>query len=434
MSAAKTAFWFRRDLRLDDNTGLYHALSSGQPVVPVFIFDRHILEELPEKDARVEFIHQSLTKIQAMLTKLGSSLVVKYGLPEEIWPELVREYGINLVHTNEDYEPYARRRDGELSQRLTELGAELKQHRDHVLFAKEEILTNGGKPYSVFTPYSKKWRANLGEDRLASFDTESHFRHFFKSPPLPLPLLEEMGFSPADIPFPTQTADEEIIRHYAEKRNFPGIRSTSRLGIHLRHGTISIRKLARKAQQLSDTYLNELIWREFYAQILWNFPHVVQGPFRPDYARIEWRNDEGEFDKWKEGKTGYPIVDAAMREIAATGFMHNRARMVVASFLTKHLLIDWQWGEAYFAEKLLDFELASNNGGWQWAAGCGTDAAPYFRVFNPESQMKKFDPELRYVRQWCPEFGTPAYPRPIVDHKMARQRCLDTYKRALSKD
>ncbi|MEM9987236.1 MAG: deoxyribodipyrimidine photo-lyase, partial [Bacteroidota bacterium] len=359
MSAAKTAFWLRRDLRLDDNAGLYHALTSGQPVVPVFIFDRHILDELPPKDARVEFIHRSLTKIQAILTDLGSSLVVKYGLPEEIWPELIREFDLNVVHTNEDYEPYACQRDTQLAQRLEELGARLEQHRDHVLFAKEEILTNGGKPYSVFTPYSKKWRAQLSGGKLKSYDTESHWQAFFQSEPLPIPSLAEMGFKEADIVFPSRHPDEEIIQHYAEKRNFPGIPSTSRLGIHLRHGTISIRKLARLANQLSDTYLNELIWREFYAQILWNFPHVAQGPFRPEYARIEWRNDEAEYEKWKAGQTGYPMVDAAMREIAATGFMHNRARMVVASFLTKHLLINWQWGEAYFAEQLLDFELAS---------------------------------------------------------------------------
>jgi deoxyribodipyrimidine photo-lyase len=431
MADAYAAFWFRRDLRLDDNAGLYHALTSGLPVLPVFIFDRAILDELPRQDARVTFIHQYLQQMQDQLRALGSTMIVRYGHPEEVWGQLLDEYPIQQVFTNTDYEPYAKQRDGDIGELLAARGASFAHHRDHVLFEKDEILTQQGKPYSVFTPYSRNWRASLSGGKLKSYDTESHFEHFWRHDALDLPTLDEMGFAPTDLPFPSQSPDETIIKHYEEKRNFPGIPGTSRMGIHLRFGTISLRKLARLANSLSETYLNELIWREFYMQILWHFPHVVEGPFRPEYAAIQWRNDEAEFETWKAGQTGYPMVDAGMREIAATGFMHNRSRMVVASFLTKHLLINWQWGEAYFAKALLDFELSSNNGGWQWAAGCGTDAAPYFRIFNPESQLKKFDPEAKYVRKWVPEYGTPAYPRPMVDHKMARQRCLDTYKSAL---
>jgi len=429
MADAYAAFWFRRDLRLHDNAGLYHALSSGLPVIPVFIFDREILDELPEKDARVEFIHQYLSEMQEQLVERGSTMVVRYGYPKDIWPELLEEYPIEEVYTNTDYEPYAKERDGMIGEMMAERGVKFEDHRDHVLFEKDEILTKQGKPYSVFTPYSRNWLETLSGGKLASYETD--FAQFWSQEPLGIPSLKEMGFAPTDIPFPSRTPDEEIIKHYEEKRNFPAAEATSRLGVHLRFGTISIRNLAKTAKQLSDAYLNELIWREFYMQILWNFPHVATGPFREEYSAIQWRNDEAEFEKWKAGQTGYPIVDAAMREIAALGYMHNRSRMIVASFLTKHLLINWQWGEQYFAEKLLDFELSSNNGGWQWAAGCGTDAAPYFRIFNPESQMKKFDPELKYIRKWVPEYGTPGYPRPMVDHKMARQRCLDAYKLAL---
>ncbi|MEO0472206.1 MAG: deoxyribodipyrimidine photo-lyase [Bacteroidota bacterium] len=431
MTEQYTAFWFRRDLRLNDNHGLYQALTSGQPVLPVFIFDKHILDDLPETDARVSFIHQVLTNMNQQLVELGSSLVVRYGSPEEVWPSLIQDYSISKVITNHDYEPYARERDDQMHEWLSSEGIVFSTFQDQVIFEKEEILTNAGKAYSVFTPYSKKWKASLTQDRISAYPTEQHVSRFANLTPQPIPSLAEMGFQPSDIVFPGSEADPDVIKVYDQKRNFPAQPGTTRLGVHLRFGTISIRQLARDAMKLNETYLNELIWREFYMQILWNFPHVAKGPFRPQYGLIEWRNNEEDFRKWCDGKTGYPIVDAGMRELNATGYMHNRVRMIVASFLTKHLLINWQWGEAYFAEKLLDFELASNNGGWQWAAGSGTDAAPYFRVFNPESQMKKFDPELKYVRRWVPEFGTPAYPQPMVDHKMARQRCLDTYQIAL---
>ncbi len=298
-----------------------------------------------------------------------------------------------------------------------------------------------GLPYTVFTPYSKKWRKKLESEvdekgaftYFKSYPNEDYFHNFHQTTPLPNISLEDMKFQPTEIPIPSKTVAQKVISKYSELRNFPAIQGTSRLGIHFRFGTISIREKARKANKLNQTYLNELIWRDFYAQILANFPHVVGHPFRKKYDYIEWRNDEADFKKWCDGQTGYPIVDAGMRELNATGFMHNRVRMITASFLTKHLLIDWRWGEAYFAEKLLDFDLASNSGGWQWAAGCGTDAAPYFRIFNPTSQQKKFDKNYKYIEKWVPEFGTPRYAQPMVDHKMARERCLETYKAGLAK-
>ncbi|MEM6346248.1 MAG: deoxyribodipyrimidine photo-lyase [Bacteroidota bacterium] len=433
--AEKVAFWFRRDLRLDDNVGLAKALKSGHEVVPVFIFDREILDELPAQDARVDFIHRTIWDLQHSLGELGSSMVVKYGQPLEIWPQLLVEHKLSCVYTNHDYEPYALQRDGKLREMLAEKGVGFETFRDQVIFEREEIVSKAkGTAYTVFTPYSKAWKAALTKDRLADVKTEAHFGQFWSSPALPIPSLKEMGFQETDTWFPERIPDKEIIKLYDQTRNFPSLNGTSRTGLHLRFGTLSIRKLVRVAKALNETYLNELIWREFYMQILANFPHVVNGPFRTQYAAIKWRENKEELALWKAGKTGYPMVDAGMREIAATGHMHNRSRMVVASFLTKHLLINWQEGERYFAEKLLDFELSSNNGGWQWAAGSGTDAAPYFRIFNPESQFKKFDPKGAYVRKWVPEYGTPAYPKPIVDHKMARDRCLSAYKLALGRE
>lgn len=433
MSEAKVIWWCRRDLRLDDNTALFHALSSGKKVIPLFIFDKNILDELPSKDARVNFLHNRLEQLDQELREKGSSFFVYYGTPEEVWKEVLDTHNPDAVFTNHDFEPYAQKRDGELKDFFASKEVDFHTYKDQVIFEKKEILTDAGKPYSVFTPYSKKWKAALNPDNLRSWDTDQHVDQFIQSNSGKIPVLSDMGFETCDIPIPSMEADKDIIKEYHETRNFPAQRGTTRMGIHLRFGTISIRKLVRSAWKLNETYLNELIWREFYMQILWNYPHVADGPFREKYAAINWRNNEKEFEKWCAGKTGYPIVDAGMRELNETGYMHNRVRMIVASFLTKHLLINWQWGENYFATKLLDFELASNNGGWQWAAGCGTDAAPYFRIFNPASQMKKFDKDLKYVRKWVPEYGTPAYPRPIVDHKAARERCLDAYKSALGK-
>ncbi|WP_339867222.1 deoxyribodipyrimidine photo-lyase [uncultured Algoriphagus sp.] len=425
-------FWFRRDLRLEDNHGLFQALSESENVLPLFIFDKNILDKLENKaDARVEFIHDQTSKIHENLAKKGSSLLVKYGDPESIYKELLQEYEIQSVHTNRDYEPYAKSRDEKIARLLNKQDIELHQYKDQLIFEPGEILNGSGEFYKVFTPFSKVWLSKLNPSMLEAFKP-MHWKNLLPTEEFPLPTLKEIGFEKSDISIPSKTADEEIIAHYNETRDFPAKNGTSRLGIHLRFGTISIRQLASIAKELNATYLNELIWREFYMMILAFNPEVVDKAFKPAYDQIPWRNNEEEFAAWCEGKTGYPIVDAGMRELNATGYMHNRVRMVVASFLTKHLLIDWRWGEAYFAEKLLDFELASNNGGWQWAAGTGTDAQPYFRVFNPSSQQEKFDKNWKYIKKWIPEINSDKYPKPIVDHKFARQRAIDTYKSALN--
>ncbi|MEZ4905042.1 MAG: deoxyribodipyrimidine photo-lyase [Spirosomataceae bacterium] len=428
-----TLFWHRRDLRLHDNAGLYHALQSGNAVLPVFIFDTNILNQLTDKeDRRVVFIHQALHEMQQQLEALGSTMLVKYGNPKDIWQQLTNTYHIAEVHTNRDYEPYALERDKAIGEWLNAKGIAFYAHKDQCIFEKNEVLSGAGTPYTVFTPYSRKWKEMLNGFYLKSYPNERYSHHFFKTAALPIPTLEHIGFVDVQQAFPPKTVRDELIKNYKEKRDFPAIAGTSRLSVHLRFGTISIRQLAQQAQELSEGFLNELIWRDFYMQILWHFPHVGQGKaFRTDYDKIEWRHDEKQFQRWCEGRTGYPIVDAGMRELNATGFMHNRVRMVVASFLTKHLLIDWRWGEAYFAQKLLDFDLSANNGGWQWASGSGTDAAPYFRIFNPTSQTQKFDPQLVYIKKWIPELNSFEYPKPIVEHTFARERCLAVYQKAL---
>ena len=424
--------WFRRDLRTEDQTALFYSLQQEEQVLPLFIFDRHILDALEDKtDARVSFIHNQIAKLKAFFEQQGSSMLVRYGQPEEIFPQLLDEYEVQSVYTNRDYEPYALSRDSQIEALLLEKNIPFLSFKDQVIFEPGEILNGSGEFYKVFTPYSRNWLEKFRTTRVQPLPT-ANWKNLVQSSPLPMPTLTNMGFAPSPIEIPSSELDEEIVRHYEERRNFPAQRGTSRLGIHLRFGTLSIRKLALKAASLNATYLNELIWREFYAMILGHAPQVVDRAFKPQYDRIPWRNNETEFAAWCAGNTGYPIVDAGMRELNATGFMHNRVRMIVASFLTKHLLIDWRWGEAYFAKKLLDFELASNNGGWQWAAGTGTDAQPYFRVFNPDSQTEKFDKELTYIKKWIPEFGTAAYPKPIVDHKFARNRAIETYKKALT--
>ena len=435
--------WFRRDLRLNDNAALYHALKSGKKVLPLFIFDQNILEKLEDKDdARVTFLHQQIGELQEQLKELGSHLMVLYGRPKKIWAQLLNDNVINTVYCNHDFEPYALKRDQEIKKMLLSADIKFLSFKDHVIFEKDEILKDNGEPYMVFTPYSKKWKAKLktklekqGKKEvsyyLKSYPCNKYYSNL-KTGKSKIPSLEFMGFKPSKIAFPTTEVSRKIIKNYGEQRNFPGIPGTSKLGLHFRFGTISIREKARAAEPLSEIYLNELIWRDFYAMILSHFPHVIGSPFRKKYENIPWRNAEEDYKKWCEGQTGYPLVDAGMRELNATGFMHNRVRMLTASFLTKHLLIDWRLGEAYFARKLLDFDLASNNGGWQWAAGCGTDAAPYFRIFSPDAQMKKFDKDLRYIKKWVPEYGTAEYVDPIVDHKFARERCLSTYKKALN--
>lgn len=427
--------WFRRDLRLDDNAGLYQALRQGLPVVPVFIFDRHILDQLEDKaDRRVVFIHKALLDMQEQLVKMGSSLEVYVGLPEQVFPQLLKKYTIQQVFTNHDYEPYARERDETIHRLLREKQVAFHTCKDQVIFDKAEIIKDDGSPYTVFTPYNRRWKTTLTDFYLESYPTEKYHRHFYRQPPVDIPALPSIGFQEMDTSFPPKMVRSALLKNYQQQRDFPAIHGTSRLSVHLRFGTISIRKLAQKASQASDTFLNELIWRDFYHMILWHFPQVGRGrAFRPEYENIRWRNNEQEFERWCQGNTGYPIVDAGMRELNATGFMHNRVRMIVASFLSKHLLIDWRWGEAYFAQKLLDFDLAANNGGWQWAAGCGCDAAPYFRVFNPSLQTKKFDPELKYIRRWVPEFEEFSYPPPMVEHEVARQRCLEAYAKALKR-
>ncbi len=432
MKPAINIFWFRRDLRLEDNAGLYHALKSGKPVIPLFIFDRNILDELPEKqDQRVQFIRDSLEVLQKQLHKLGSGLIVRYGFPKVIFKNLTNEFEIESVFTNHDYDPYAKDRDDEIALLLKDAGVGFYTFKDQVIFEKKEVTKDDGKPYSIFTPYSRKWKSLLTEFQLKSYPSTKYSDQFFKQQPGEIISLEQMGFKTTKATYPEKEWRGQVIRNYKELRNFPGEDATSRLSVHLRFGTISIRVLAGEAGGLSDTFLNELIWRDFYQMILWHFPKVVGHSFKPEYDNIQWRNNEKEFDAWCKGETGYPIVDAGMRELNETGFMHNRVRMVTASFLTKHLLIDWRWGEAYFAGKLLDYELASNNGGWQWAAGSGCDAAPYFRIFNPYIQTKKFDPELKYIRRWVPEFESFEYPKPVVDHEFARKRCLEVYGKAL---
>ncbi|MEM9024085.1 MAG: deoxyribodipyrimidine photo-lyase [Bacteroidota bacterium] len=425
-------FWFRRDLRLEDNAGLSQALKAGTPVLPLFIFDRTILDKLDDRDdARVTFIHQKLTALDRQLKAWGSGLCVRYGTPEQVFRELLESYTVTGVFTNRDYEPYARQRDKAIAAMLRDHGCLLHTYKDQVIFEQAEVVKADGNPYTVYTPYSRKWREHLTDDALVHFEVAQHHTAFFSGAFEAIPTLASMGFQESGLAFPTTDLDLGLVKQYRSQRDFPARPGTTRLGLHLRFGTVSVRQLVRAGLDVSGTWVSELIWREFFAMILWHFPHVVDRAFRPAYDRIQWRNDEAEFEAWCKGQTGYPIVDAGMRELNATGFMHNRVRMVVASFLSKHLLIDWRWGEAYFARKLLDFDLASNNGNWQWAAGCGCDAAPYFRVFNPELQTKRFDAKHAYIRQWVPEYQELTYPRPLVEHKMARERALAVYKAAV---
>lgn len=429
-------FWFRRDLRLTDNAGLYHALKSDHPVLPVFIFDTNILDQLTDSaDKRVAFIYAALEEMQDELVKMNSSLQVFYSTPKGAFEKLLAAYNIDKVFTNHDYESYAKERDIIIEKLLKSKGASFYTFKDQVIFEKDEVIKDDGKPYTVFTPYSRKWKAVLTDFYFKAYPTKKYFKNFFKQDPKRIPSLSSMGFRDIKTSFPSKELNKELVSKYQEQRDYPGMHGTSKLGIHLRFGTISIRQLAQRSSGLSQTFLNELIWRDFYQMILWHFPQVGHGnAFKPAYDHIKWRNNEAEFEKWCKGETGYPIVDAGMRELNTTGFMHNRVRMIVASFLAKHLLIDWRWGEAYFAEKLLDFDLAANNGGWQWAAGSGCDAAPYFRIFNPYLQTKKFDPDLKYINKWVPELNEMDYPQPIVEHEFARKRCLEVYAKALKEE
>jgi deoxyribodipyrimidine photo-lyase len=425
-------FWFRRDLRLDDNAALYHALRSGYRVLPLFIFDTEILDKLHDKtDRRVQFIHKEVGRLQTELRALGSDILIKHGSPLKVWEQLTSSANIKAVYINHDYEPYTNKRDKSVKALLEARGVALHSFKDVVVFEKGEILKDDGTAYTVFTPYSKRWKAKLTPFYYQSYPTEKYFSNFCKVKLPDVLALEQMGFFPTVFEFPEKVVKSDIIKNYSEQRDFPAVNGTSRLSVHLRFGTLSIRKLLAYAIMRNETFVNELIWRDFYHQILWHFPHVAKQAFRKEYDDIEWINNETHFEKWCNGQTGIPLVDAGMRELNATGYMHNRVRMVVASFLTKNLLIDWRWGEAYFAEKLLDFDLAANNGGWQWAAGSGTDAAPYFRIFNPVTQAQRFDPQGLYIKKWVPEFGTTGYRLPIIDLKDSRENCMKVYQKAL---
>jgi deoxyribodipyrimidine photo-lyase len=427
-------FWFRRDLRLTDNGGLYHALKENPSVLPIFIFDKTILDKLEDKqDRRVDFIHQVCSNINEELIKKGSALVCYYGQPLEVFNELVKSHAITRVYTNHDYEPQAIERDLAIEQFLKSKGISFKTFKDQCVFEKNEVTKDDGKPYTIFTPYSNKWKKALKPFHYKAYPTENYFNSFCKLNSQPVPTLQKMGFRKTDFVFiKPVNPKHSLLEGYKTQRDFPAIQGTSRLSMHLRFGTVSIRQLVAQSIGKSETWLNELIWRDFYMMILFHFPHVINKSFKKDYDNIPWRNNEKEFEKWCQGETGFPIVDAGMRELNNSGFMHNRVRMIVSSFLIKDLLIDWRWGEAYFAQKLNDFDLSANNGGWQWASSGGCDAAPYFRVFNPFEQQKKFDPKFEYIKKWVPEYGTAKYSLPMVDHVMARLRVISVYKKALS--
>jgi len=415
-------FWFRRDLRLEDNIALYESISSKSNVLPIFIFDDNILNELPNDDPRVNFIYQTLFDINLVLQKNNTSLLILKGKLEDVWNKLIENYTIESVFINKDYEPYAIKRDQKLGEVLNANGIELHSFKDQVVFEESEVVKANGEPYTVFTPFKRKWLSLYNPLTLKPKIT---FENFHQEN-YPFPKKEELGFKSSSI----HVKDFKLsgVSTYAETRNFPILDSTSYLGPHLRFGTIGVRQIIAELDPSNEVFLSELIWREFFMQILFHFPKVVIGNFRPKYDGIKWRNKEEDFDKWCRGETGYPMVDAGMRQLNETGYMHNRVRMVTAGFLCKHLLIDWRLGEAYFAKKLLDFELSSNNGNWQWAAGTGCDAAPYFRIFNPIEQLKKFDKSEGYIKKWISELGTANYPEPMVEHKFARTRALEQYK------
>ena len=427
-------FWFRRDLRLDDNRGFFEALKANHPVLPIFIFDSDILDDLPKDDARVTFIYDLVQKMRsAIITDHNSSLAIYHGKPLQVFEQLVDDYNISAVYTNHDYEPYAHSRDREVETFLHSKSIEFLTFKDQVIFEKDEVVKNDGEPYVVYTPYMKLWKDKFKSVDLKIYDTRPYLNNLVKNLKLPNLTLSEIGFSESSQKIADYNVTPTLIQKYEKTRNFPAQHATSRLGPHLRFGTVSIRNIVKRATaENNEVFWQELIWREFFMQILWHFPNTAKESFKSKYDRIEWRNNEEEFKKWCAGTTGYPLVDAGMRQLNDTGFMHNRVRMLVASFLCKHLLIDWRWGEAYFAEKLHDYEMASNVGNWQWAAGSGVDAAPYFRIFNPTTQIEKFDKDLKYIQQWVPDFQELTYPEKMVDHKEARERCLATYKRALN--
>jgi deoxyribodipyrimidine photo-lyase len=439
MPAANTqtkvcVMWFRRDLRLKDNTALAKALSSGLPVLPIFIFDPAILERLKEQsDLRVQFIHSAVLEMANELRQRGRAFQIFHDDPKKVFHDLLVRFSISDVYANEDYEPYARSRDAAMEKLLQVAGVKLHLSKDQVIFSKDDVLKDDGTPYTVFTPYKRRWLNTLTSSDLVEQPSTALLDGVLKGPTQPLELTD-LGFKKTNFDFPKRNVRAALLKNYDKTRDIPALNGTSRLSVHFRFGTVSPRKAVSVAQATSDTWLSELIWREFFMQILWHFPHVATSSFRAEYDTIRWTEDDALFSSWCEGRTGFPLVDAGMRELNETGFMHNRVRMVTASFLVKDLLIDWRKGEQYFADRLLDFDLSANNGNWQWAAGTGCDAAPYFRIFNPESQQKKFDPEFKYIKTWLPEYGTKDYPPPIVDHGKARLAALAAYKKALGRN
>ncbi|WP_292948489.1 deoxyribodipyrimidine photo-lyase [Olleya sp. UBA1516] len=427
-------FWFRRDLRLDDNVGFFNALQSDHPVLPIFIFDKAILDQLPKDDARVSFIYNTLQNMRDTLqAEHQSSIAMYYDNPKDVFKTLMDEYTIDTVFTNHDYEPYATKRDKEIENLLSKNEIKFKTYKDQVIFEKDEVVKKDGDPYVVYTPYMRVWKENFKSYNLEIYYTNSYLNNLVEHTRLPNLSLSDIGFKQSSQKIEDYTITPTLIQNYEATRNFPAKDATSKLGPHLRFGTVSVRKMIKKAiAENNEIFWQELIWREFFMQILWHFPQTHEEAFKAKYDRIEWRNNETEFKAWCEGKTGYPLVDAGMRQLNQTGFMHNRVRMLVGSFLCKHLLIDWRWGEAYFAEKLHDYDMSSNVGNWQWVAGSGVDASPYFRIFNPTTQIDKFDKQHDYIKQWVPDYQELTYPQPIVDHKEARERCLKVYKEAVA--
>jgi len=430
---SKAFFWFRRDLRLADNHGLLQALKQDSDVIPVFIFDDKILSKLTDKrDRRVDFIYRTLISLDREIKdNAGSGLLVLHGNLVDCWTKLLGEHKDTKVYCNHDYEPEAIDRDFKIEKLCNEYGADFISFKDQVIFEEEEILKSDGSPYTVFTPYSKVWKAKLTDSMLDEHPSQNWLKSLSKMKIPPIPSLIDIGFAESDLEIPSTKLDLKKLKGYEKVRDIPSLDATSHQSIHLRFGTISIRQLVKKARNINETFLNELIWREFFMMVIYHFPNSVNKEFRDKYSIIKWRYDEEDFKKWCFGKTGYPIVDAGMRELNATGFMHNRVRMITASFLVKHLLIDWRWGERYFAKKLLDFDLSANVGNWQWAAGTGCDAAPYFRIFNPYTQTEKFDKNHDYIRKWVPEYKSTEYPKAMVDHKEARERALKVYKQGI---
>ena len=425
-------FWFRRDLRLEDNHALFKALKSGYDVLPIFIFDSNITNKLNQNDHRLNYINNVLDDLNKRLSENKKKIYTYKGDPIDIISKLIIKLKIKEIYLNKDYEPYARDRDDKIEKLCMANNVSYNSFKDHVIFEEDQIVKKDGTPYVVYTPYSKKWIEKFQSNQVDSYPSELNLDGLVDSDKIRevnyLMNIEKNIINPK-----TYNLNKDLIDKYEETRNFPALDSTSRIGVNLRFGTVSTRKIVKtSSERPNNTFLKELIWREFFIQILWHFPHTTEKSFKDKYERIEWRNNMDDFKLWCDGKTGYPIVDAGMNQLNKTGFMHNRLRMVVGSFLCKHLLIDWRLGEKYFADKLFDYEQASNVGNWQWVAGCGVDAAPYFRIFNPEQQQKKFDKELQFIKKWIPNYDKDNYIDKIVDHKFARERCLNTYKKALN--